>query len=88
MDRDILRENVSKKCLVRLNAGNDGIRLQPRITGNPEPYSCIRIRQVKFPSTIETDPVGPVFDGEYSTQMRVPSPEEKLKDPEQRVHRS
>jgi hypothetical protein len=46
------------------------------------------VRQVKFFPTIETDLVGPPFDGEHSAQVTVATAEGKTENPTQRVHRS
>src|SRR5271166_5640646 len=45
------------------------------------------VRQLEFPSTIEADPVRPVFDREHPTSVTVPAPKDKLENPKQRVHR-
>jgi len=46
------------------------------------------VRQVKLFSTIETDFVGPPFDGEHAAQVTMATAESKTENPTQRVHRS
>jgi hypothetical protein len=47
----------------------------------------VSIGQLKFFSAIETDLVGPAFDGENSAQVTVATAERELEDPTKRVHR-
>jgi hypothetical protein len=46
----------------------------------------VGIGQLKFFSAIETDLVGPAFDGEDSAQLTVATAERELEDPTKRVH--
>jgi len=43
-------------------------------------------RQVEFPSTVEADAVSAVLDGEHPAHVVMPASEDKLKDPNDRIH--
>ena len=40
----------------------------------------MRVRQVEFPSTVEADLVGAVFDREHAAQVTVPAAKDKLEN--------
>ena len=42
----------------------------------------------EFPPTIKADPIRPLLDREYATQVTVMAPKGKLENPEQGIHRS
>jgi hypothetical protein len=56
--------------------------------GMPFHILFMNIRQVELPSTIETDSVRPLLDGEDATQVTVMASKRKSENPTQRVHRS
>jgi hypothetical protein len=43
--------------------------------------SACHVRQLEFATTIEADPVRPVFDREHATSVTVPAPKNKLENP-------
>jgi hypothetical protein len=46
----------------------------------------MRIWQIEFPSTVETYPVGAVFDREDAAHVPMPAADRKLDNPTQRIH--
>jgi len=48
----------------------------------------MRIRQVEFPSTVETDLVGAVFYREHPTEVTMAAAENKLENAEEYFHTS
>jgi hypothetical protein len=49
-------------------------------------HACVW--QVEFPSTVEADLVGTVFDGEDPTLMTMSAAKEKLENPNKKFHKS
>jgi len=48
----------------------------------------MNVGQIEFMSTIETDPVGTMFNREHATHVSVMAAKGKLEKPKQQVHRS
>src|SRR5579863_5103291 len=82
--------NGSKRKLRRPRLKIDhqaGVRRSPQWR-SIESHGRIRVRQVEFPPTVETDPVGPVFDSEHAAQVTVPTADDKLEQAGQQFHKS
>ena len=47
-----------------------------------------RVGQVEFPSTVEADPVGAMFDREHAAEVTVTATKNKLKDTQEQLHKS
>jgi hypothetical protein len=46
------------------------------------------MRQIEFPSTVEANLVGAVFDREYTAEVTMPAAKHKLEDVQQEFHKS
>jgi hypothetical protein len=64
------------------------VRLQGRAQRNGRPFWRIRIRQVEFPSTVETNLIRSVFDREHPAEVTVAAAEDKLKSHKKHFHKS
>lgn len=45
-----------------------------------ESLGGMRVRQIELLSTVEADPVRPVFDGEHAAEVTVPAPKNELEN--------
>jgi hypothetical protein len=61
--------------------------LHARIRVGSESHGRMRVRQVEFPSTVETNPVSPAFDGEHAAEVTMPATEDELNN-RQHFHKS